>query len=556
VKYKDLFVLLAPGASMEKKMTESLSGASTVSGKTTIEPEDAKMFNHSLEAITKGTGILVVGTFLGLLFSFASRILIAKFWTLTDYGIFSLALVILSFSAVISSLGLQTGLSRIIAYEIGKKNTKKIAQIISYSLRLSLFTSLIVAAILFLSSGFISNFFFNEPSLIRPLRIFSIAIPFFTLIYIYTSIFRGFGQVKPKFYFQDLLRSILFLAMLAVVIIIDLDYIYIFWAYTLSMAVIAISLFFYHKSHLPVIATPRTKSSGSMIVKEILIFSLPLLGVSILQLIVGWSDTLMLGGLKTSAEVGLYNVVHTLASFIASPLHSMLLIFIPVMSGLYAKEALGKMKRDFTILTKWLFFATLPLFLVIFLYPRIVINFLFGADYVPATTTLQILSLGFMITNLMGPNGATLIAMGKSRFIMWTTLATALLNILLNGVLIPRYGIEGAAIASITSLTSINIIRCWKLFTISTIHPLSNNLLKPAILSGLLISIMYFFVSTFLTITFWALPLIFVIIIIISVFSVILTKSLDDDDIKAITYVENKTGINLKIIRKLIQKLL
>jgi O-antigen/teichoic acid export membrane protein len=86
-----------------------------------------------------------------------------------------------------------------------------------------------------------------------------------------------------------------------------------------------------------------------------------------------------------------------------------------------------------------------------------VLGFLFGANYAPAATALRILSIGFIISNFMGPNGATLIVMGEVRFVMWATLTTALLNIGLNIALIPPFGIEGTAIASVATITSGNL---------------------------------------------------------------------------------------------------
>ncbi|MCK4732054.1 MAG: oligosaccharide flippase family protein [Methanophagales archaeon] len=148
-----------------------------------------------------------------------------------------------------------------------------------------------------------------------------------------------------------------------------------------------------------------------------------------LGMIIAWADTLMLGYFKTSAMVGLYNTAHPLAHFITSPLEALLLVYMPVTSGLYAKGKMSEMRRNFSVLTKWLCSLTLPLFLILFLFPDVVLNFLFGANYIFAATALRILSLGFIVNNFLGPNGATLIAIGESKFIMWATLATAVLNV-------------------------------------------------------------------------------------------------------------------------------
>ena len=56
------------------------------------------------------------------------------------------------------------------------------------------------------------------------------------------------------------------------------------------------------------------------VAKELLIFSLPLLGTVALQMLIVWTDTLMLGGIKGAFEAGQYSTAHPLAIFICAPL--------------------------------------------------------------------------------------------------------------------------------------------------------------------------------------------------------------------------------------------
>jgi len=264
----------------------------------------------------------------------------------------------------------------------------------------------------------------------------------------------------------------------------------------------------------------------------------------------------MLGGLKSSADVGLYNAAHPLANFISAPLAAVRLIYMPVASGLYAQGLMAEMRRNFSILTKWLCSATLPLFLILFLFPETVLGFLFGASYAPAATALRILSIGFIINNFLGPNGATLVAMGEARFMMWATLATAGLNVGLNIALIPPLGIEGAAIASVAAITSINVIRCWKLYSLSKTQPLSKNLLKPTLASLALVFLFQFIFVNFVIIVWWMLPLLFILYCGIYGLAILLTRSFDREDIVMLLAIEERLGINLTAVKKILKKFL
>ena len=518
----------------------------------------SEIVNQSLQKIAKGTGIVFIGSLAGLFLAFIGRLMIARYETVSEYGVFSLALVILNICVVISTLGLQNGVTRSIAYARGKNENEKIQGFISASIWLSLAASIILCFSLFFASETIAVNIFHEPALTAPLKIFSIAIPFFTLSSVIVSIFLGFGRVQAKVYFQDILRNVLFPILLLAVILLNLSLTSVFYAYTVSLAISCLLLVIYTVKYLPssIKFTAKQTNNANPVAKELLFFSLPLLGVAMLGMIIAWTDTLMLGSFKSTAEVGLYNAAHPLANFISLPLNVLLVIYMPITSGLYAQGLMPEMRRNFAILTKWLCSLTLPLFLILFLFPETVLNFLFGANYIFAANALRILSIGYIINNFLGPNGSTLIAIGESKFMMWATAATAILNIGLNIALIPTLGIVGAAIASMVAITSINLIRCWKLYSLTKAQPLSKNLIKPTLASLALVFLIYGVSIEIITVTPWMLSLLFILYYAIYGSAILLTKSFDQEDITMLLAIEKRTGINAAPLKTFLNKFL
>lgn len=516
------------------------------------------IMNGSLVKVAKGTVIIFIGAIVGMLFAFAGRLMIARHWTTSDYGVFSLAFAILNICVIIGTLGLQNGVSRSIAYARGKNESEKIQGFVSASLWIALAGSLILCLILFFTSKTIAENIFHASALTTPLRIFSIAIPFFTLINVLTSVFLGFSRIQARVYFQDILRNVLFPLLLLGVILLNLSFNEVFYAYTISLAISCLLLMIYAFKYLPLSSSVRftAKPAANPIAKELLVFSIPLLGVAMLEMTIAWADTLMLGYFQSSVEVGLYNVAYPLSQFISSPLGALLLVYMPLTSALYAKGLIPELRRNFSILTKWLCSLTLPLFLIFFLFPDTVLSFLFGTSYIFAANALRILSLGFIINNFLGPNGATLIAMGESKFIMWATLATAVLNVGLNISLIPPLGIAGAAIASVIAITSVNLIRCWKLYSLTKAQPLSKNIMKPTLASLGLIFLIYFVFHGLFTATPSTLVLLFVLYYAIYGSAILLTKSFDQEDITILLEIEKRTGVNATAIKKILQRFL
>ena len=163
----------------------------------------SEIVNQSLQKIAKGTGIIFIGTIIDLLLDFIGRVILVRYITQTEYGIYCLALVVISIFATISTLGLQEGSTRYIAYFRGTKEEGKVRGVISSSIKIAIIASISIAAISFFISDFISVNIFHTLELSTPLKIFSIAIPFTVLINVFISIFRVFNMTDAKIHFQD-----------------------------------------------------------------------------------------------------------------------------------------------------------------------------------------------------------------------------------------------------------------------------------------------------------------------------------------------------------------
>ena len=100
----------------------------------------SEIVNQRLQKIAKGTGIVFTGTIIGMLLGFVGRVIIVRYTTQSEYGIYSLALVLLNIFAMISTLGLQSGVTRQIAYFRGKKDSEKVSGIVISSIQIDLKT--------------------------------------------------------------------------------------------------------------------------------------------------------------------------------------------------------------------------------------------------------------------------------------------------------------------------------------------------------------------------------------------------------------------------------
>ena len=510
--------------------------------------------NSSLHKVAKGSIIVYLGSLMSAFLIFAGRLTIIRYWSQSEYGVFSLALVIITIISFIASLGMVEGTIRSIAYTRGRKDYKKIPELISSSVVISIISSILFGILIFFFSEFIAINFFSDSSLIDPLRVFAIGIPFLTLIDILVSIFRGFGQVKPTVYFQHILINLLFPIFLFVVIFFDKSVINIYYSYVVSTILVSILLLIYIYRYTSPKEVFSVSSALSSTAKKLVSFSLPLLGSTILFMLVLWTDTLLLGVFRSSSDVGLYNAATPLAQFISFPLFSIGLIYMPVLSELYARGKMDEIRRNYSILTKWLSLTVFPLFLIFFLFADTIVTSLFGQEYIFSANALRILSLGYMIHNLSGSNTSTLIGIGENQFILYSTLVVAILNIILNVILIPIWGIEGAAIATAIALFSTNLLKCIKIYSKIGASPLSRNLIIPSIASIGIILLVYFLLRDIITINFFIVILFLLLYYLIFAGTVLFTRSLDKEDLDLLESIEQKAGVRIRFIENIILK--
>ena len=187
-----------------------------------------------------------------------------------------------------------------------------------------------------------------------------------------------------------------------------------------------------------------------------------MLSASVL-LLMSWTDSLMIGSFINEYEVGLYNVAMRIAMITSLTLHAVNSIAAPKLSKAFNNGKLLEFKKIVKQTTRTIFYSTIPIILVICVFPEFLLGF-FGEDFYLAKTALLILAFSNIINALSGSVGVILNMTGKERAFSNILVVALFINIILNIILIPRYGIEGAAIASAASLIF------WNLYSVYYIY--------------------------------------------------------------------------------------
>lgn len=172
-------------------------------------------------------------------------------------------------------------------------------------------------------------------------------------------------------------------------------------------------------------------------------------------LLVSWTDLVIVGIFLSDTETGVYQAAAQVSIVLALVLASSNTVFTPLVASLMSEGREKEIDLLFKISTLCTVYLSLPVFLVLVLAPETVLGALFDDRYLSGTRSLFFLAFGQMANVATGAVGYLLILGGRQRAWLAASSAALALNVILNVVLIPRFGLVGAAVATAVSLTSL-----------------------------------------------------------------------------------------------------
>jgi len=210
--------------------------------------------------------------------------------------------------------------------------------------------------------------------------------------------------------------------------------------------------------------------------KQIIPMALPFALTGFVGFIYMQIDIVMLSVMKGDAVVGWYRAATTLIYGLVIIPDIFSSAIFPVMSRFYvsSKEALNTTLQKSA---KYLFIIGLPIAGGIILLSERIILLLYGADFTPAIIAMQILSLYLPLRFINHATGYTLSSISKEPLRALSATIAAGTNIALNLLLIPRYSLAGAAIA--TTITEVVLFAGYYYFVAKHFHRLE---LQPIII--------------------------------------------------------------------------
>ena len=494
----------------------------------------------SLKKIVKGSSIVFIGIFISKFLAYVYRLLIARVGP-EQYGLFSIALGLTGILVTISVLGLNLGLMRYIPFFKGKEDNEKILLTIRESLKLTAAISLFFSILVFFLSEKISIGLFNNHELIPILKIMSLSIFFGTLTFMLYDLMIAFQKAKYhvliKNFFENAIKIVLTFILIYIIGIGALGAAY---GYLFSLIISLFVAIYMVNKYVFRFITIKKIYGGIKIRKELVSYSMPLMFSDLSISIIVWTDTLILGHFRSATEVGIYNAALPTAHLMYLIPYALMMLFLPVLTESYSKGEKEVLNSIYLRVTKWIFFTNLMLVSFFVLFSRIIMKNLFGQEYISGNIVLIILSLGLFLGYLIEPTERMFMIFKKTKTIFLITISVLVSSLSLNFMLIPIYGMIGAAIAAAITQILIFLLYAVSGYIITKINPFKfKYFLNALILLSVLGFIKYFFSGNLLIML-----LMFMGYILLSILLLAITNIIEKEDILFIKLILKKISGN------------
>ena len=490
----------------------------------------------NLKHVARGAGIVLLGALLGAALQLISGMITVRLVLPSEYGLYTLAAVIVGTAATLANLGFGNGAPQLIAKywtagDIGRARGIAVATLVIVALVSGTLTMLTIGL-----SPQIAKLF-GKPELSEVLQPFALILWPAAMTVALVSVFRGLASTWPKVVFDELAGRALRIFGLVLVAFMGWGLGGIVWITVASTLVSFVAFAGYAYLTVPrQLPAARAVWGGGELIK----FSLPLFGNNVIEILMVSASTLLLGYFMSADFVGQYNVAVTLARLLEMPLLSLAFIYLPIATAIHGGQGTPEVGSLYISSTKWISVITLPVFLAIMVDAEFIVGVLFGHAYVPAAGALRVLSVGYFIHTALGPNGMTLLAFGARRAIFLSTGIAALINVALGIILMPTLGALGAAIAVAVALVVSNIFISVNLYLHSGIHPLKAPYLRTLAFSAVVAMAGTALVAVIPAAVYGLHVLLLAGITLACLIAPVITRSVDQTDLATLSAIERK----------------
>ena len=394
--------------------------------------------------------VSILGSLLGAVLQFSLRAVTARWMGQEGYGEFTLGLAVCTVLATLCGLGMSGYLARGLAQRLAVGDRAGGKRVACLSFIVALGASVATAFTLFVFAGSLSEAFGGGGDFAVTIRVLCPLVP----ILVGLSLLEAFGRGLQKVWYYvgvgSILPAVLRMSSVTMAVLAGVAQVtqVATWYLIGSGAAILIGAFLMRKDVLCVFSAQGWGEHD----RHVVTFASAMLGSQALGIMRARSDTLLMGLMLSMGQVGLYGAALSIAALAQIGLSAVNQVLMPWLASEYALGKPERLRETYKSASVAAFCLTLPVLLCLLMSAEDAVVLLFGKDYLPAALPLQILVVGYFVNSATGSFGVAFIAAGEPGWNMIVTTVGVISSVILLLLLVPNFGLTGAAVAMTSSL--------------------------------------------------------------------------------------------------------
>ena len=449
-----------------------------------LQPDDDGRDRRTLLAGTAqnlvGLVVLVIGTL-------GANVLVSRAFGGGAAGATALGVVTLATQfAVVAAGGTRFGMDmaavREVAIEVGRGHGGRIRTVVDRAVAVAAVGSLAVAIPVFLAAPWLGDRFGGAADVGDALRWGAVALPFASVTLVSLGASRGLKIMRHTLTVQWIGQPILWIVLMLALWTVERSVASAVAAYALSWAIAAVAArVLWHRATRGFGKEPA--EPGETI--RLLRYGAPRAPAALLSQALFWVDYFVAAafvarGSIGAAELGVYSSSVRIALAMVLFLTAVSYVFSPFVADLHHRGERDRLDALFKSLTRWTVAGTIPVLLVMLIAPEPLLRIFGGRAFTGGVDALRILLVGQTVNVAVGAAGFVLIMAGRTGWDLVVYVLSFALDLALALILVPRFGIEGAALAQTVTVAASNVLRLSLVHRFVRIQPYDRSYLRLA----------------------------------------------------------------------------
>lgn len=407
------------------------------------QPSDsAPVFDDHAQELARGVFAALVLQFLGVAAAFAFRVEVGRTLGTDGAGLFFLAQTVLLICGNVGTMGLDAAAVRFTATGTAIGDSSAVAGAYRLAIRYAVLTATVLTAAVIVGAEPLAVHVFHDPRLTAPLRWLALGVLPLAMVRLHGEFLKGRRRVAWALVVNGVTVPAVAMAVtLALAPRVGLPGAIAGYLLATSTAmVVGVVLWRRGTAEL---RTVRPEFSSTLLISS----AMPILIVTVANLIGQHSGTFVLGAVSRMDDVGIFTVALRTAMMISLVLFAVNSVAAPRFAALHAAGDRGRLERLARTSTLAMLVIAAPLLALLIFAPSWVLG-LFGEGFRAGAAALTVLALGQFFNVATGSVGWLLKMSGHERSLRNVVVTAQVITFGLCCVLIPRFGLMGAAWAT------------------------------------------------------------------------------------------------------------